>query len=73
MTRITMERHLDVRRHSTWTADVPDEMIKDPQFFDDGRATSRFDQWMCDNGKESRVTDDVCDEDNLSFDVTDFD
>lgn len=53
---VRMSRHRTLRRHSTWRADVPVEMLTDPTYIDPfGEATSAFDQWMCDNGDESAV------------------
>lgn len=49
--KVEMSRHFTERRHSTWTARVPVEMLSDPTYFNaSGIPTSSFDQWMCDNG-----------------------
>ena len=54
--RVEMGRHRSIRLHSTFTADVPVEMLTDATYFDEfGNPTSAFDQWMCDNGDESGV------------------
>ena len=54
--KVEMSRRFTERRHSTWTAHVPVEMLSDPTYFDaSGIPTSSFDQWMCDNGVESNV------------------
>ena len=59
-----MDRHLNVRRHSIWNADVEPDMLADPRYFDsDGKATAAFDQWMCDNGDEIAIEFDFCNED----------
>jgi hypothetical protein len=54
---VQMARHITERRHSTFTAQVPVEMLTDPRYFDQTHeaATGAFDQWMCDNGTESDV------------------
>lgn len=69
--QIVMERHWNVRRHATFTAEVPESMLADARYFTDGRPTDDFDQWMCDNGVESGVEEDSLDEDDLDWEVTD--
>lgn len=51
--KVEMTRSRDIRITSTWTADVPEEMLSDATYFDEfGFPTPDFDQWMCDNGTE---------------------
>lgn len=69
-TPVAMIRHVTVRQHSTWRADVPTEMLTDPKFFDaEGFPTAAFDQWMCDHGDESNVEYDSVDDDDLVYET----
>jgi hypothetical protein len=73
MSRVVMERHLTHRRHSTWTADVPLELVVDAHYFDaEGNATPDFDLWMQEHGEESDIdytADGNPDVEDLSFEV----
>jgi hypothetical protein len=66
-----MFRHVNVRQHSTFDADVPTEMLEDSTYFDeDDDPTPAFDEWMQENGVESNIEHDEVDEDDdLWFDV----
>ena len=70
--KVEMSRHFTERRHSTWTARVPVEMLSDPTYFNaSGIPTPSFDQWMCDNGVESNVSysSDGRVDDDLNYEV----
>lgn len=69
-TKVRFARHRDVRHHSTWDADVPAEMFDDPKYFDaDGRPTSQFDQWVCDNGRSIDVDLEEPEDDRLDYEI----
>lgn len=73
-TVVAMARHLNLREHSTWVADVPLTMLHDPRYFDeDGDPTADFDQWMCDNGEQEEVESSPCDEDELFYEIASVD
>jgi hypothetical protein len=67
---VTMERHVNIRRHSTLRTRIPRSMLADRTYFDSyGDPTPAFDQWMCDNADESAVVTDGLDNDDLYYDV----
>lgn len=65
--RVYLSRHYNVRKHETWSADVPAAMLEDPTMFLNDGPTARFDQWMCDNGQVSGEQYDVLDDDQLEY------
>jgi len=72
--KVEMTRSRNIRIHSTWTADVPEEMLSDPTYFDDnGYPTPDFDQWMCDNGTEADADGPSPDNDDLDYEVATID
>ena len=71
--QVVMGRHRTHRRHSTFKATIPIEMLNDRTYFTEfGEATPDFDQWICDNGQEFDVEyddDGNPDVEDLSYEV----
>lgn len=71
---LTLIRHVNVRRHTRFFAEVPEAMLSDRRYFDeDNEPTPDFDQWMCDNGVQGDIEYDDIDNDELSYELDDDD